>query len=236
MTRSATTPNIFLFTDPAIGQEHGYYDGWVGDHFHYTGMGQVGDQEFTRANGAVLRHLDEGYALRLFRGARGEIHYLGEFALDEETPWYRMDAPETGGGPVRQVIVFRLTPVGVVVHDPEDELELPADPVPAQIEYAVTPGGDPVVVEIPVEEQHTERAVVNPSQETYESERREQALVLATKRFLGSTAPRSSGSGFSLRGGEAPVRRPLRQDLEQPHRSQGNGNAKRHPAGAGPTR
>jgi hypothetical protein len=44
----------------------------------------------------------------LFEGAGGEITYLGEFAVDTSQPFYTTDAPETGGGPVRKVIVFRL--------------------------------------------------------------------------------------------------------------------------------
>src|SRR5215216_4366233 len=108
MTRSSSTPNVFLFTDPAVGHQHGYYDGWVGDRFHYTGMGQRGDQQFVAGNDAVLHHADEGRALRLFKGARGTVRYLGEFALDENEPYYRTDAPETGDGALRQVIVFRL--------------------------------------------------------------------------------------------------------------------------------
>jgi hypothetical protein len=42
----------------------------------------------------------------------------------------------------------------------------------------------PSPVEVPVEEQHTERAVVTPGDEPYEIERREQTLVLAYKAFL----------------------------------------------------
>jgi hypothetical protein len=186
MTRSATTPNIFLFTDPTIGQEHGYYDGWVGDRFHYTGMGQRGDQEFSHANGALLRHQADGRAVRLFKGARGDVRYLGEFALDDEAAHYRTDAPETGGGPLRQVIVFRLRPIGAVVHEAEDELHLPADLEPTLVENAVGAGGDAAVVEVPIEQQHTERAVVNPAQQPYEAERREQTLVLAYQEFLES--------------------------------------------------
>lgn len=34
--------------------------------------------------------------------------YLGEFALDEDTPFFRMDAAEPETGAPRQVIVFRL--------------------------------------------------------------------------------------------------------------------------------
>ena len=30
MSRSRTTPNVFLFADPGVGHQHGYFDGWVG--------------------------------------------------------------------------------------------------------------------------------------------------------------------------------------------------------------
>ena len=46
MAPSRSAPNLLIFTDPAVGNRHGYYDGWVSDIFHYTGMGQKGDQEF----------------------------------------------------------------------------------------------------------------------------------------------------------------------------------------------
>jgi len=185
MSRSSSTPNVFLFTDPSVGHQHGYYDGWVGDRFHYTGMGQRGDQQFMAGNDAVLHHADERRALRVFKGARGTVRYLGEFALDENDPYYRTDAPETGDGALRQVIVFRLRPVGDVIHDAADELRLPGGVRPTELEAAVT--GDmnvPAAVEVPVEEQHTERAVVTPGDEPYEIERREQSLVLAYKAFL----------------------------------------------------
>jgi hypothetical protein len=44
MAPSASTPNVLIFTDPKVGNQHGYYDGWVADVFHYTGWGQRGDQ------------------------------------------------------------------------------------------------------------------------------------------------------------------------------------------------
>jgi len=44
---SRSTPNVLLFTDPATGERHGYFDGWADDGcFHYTGEGQRGDQRF----------------------------------------------------------------------------------------------------------------------------------------------------------------------------------------------
>lgn len=64
---------------------------------------------------------------------------------------------------MRQVVVFRLQPVGDV------PVELPPLPVP--------PPTTPTVEPVPVEEQHTERAHVTPDREPYEAERRDAALV-----------------------------------------------------------
>ena len=72
--------------------------------------GQRGDQQMKSGNAAILRHVEDRRALRLFEGAGGEITYVGEFAVDTVQPFYTTDAPETGGGPVRKVIVFRLRP------------------------------------------------------------------------------------------------------------------------------
>ena len=36
---------------------------------------------------------------------------MGEFEIAENRPFYMTDAPETGGGPIRSVIVFRLRPL-----------------------------------------------------------------------------------------------------------------------------
>src|SRR5437762_147733 len=55
---SSRYPVVFLFSDPAAGEKHGYYDGWdPGDGlFHYTGEGQRGDQRMVRGNAAVRDH------------------------------------------------------------------------------------------------------------------------------------------------------------------------------------
>jgi hypothetical protein len=45
-------------------------------------------------NAAILRHKQEGRALRLFKGVRGEVEYLGEFETDEGLPYYNTDASE----------------------------------------------------------------------------------------------------------------------------------------------
>jgi hypothetical protein len=195
MSPSRTTPNVLIFTDPQVGNRHGYYDGWVGEVFHYTGMGQRGDQEMKSGNRAVLlHHGEEGRAIRLFRGVGGAVTYLGDFNVDPARPSYRMDAPETGGGPTRQVIVFRLLPVGSVLRDATDELHLPGGLSTSDVAQGVSSHpGAPVVVMVPIEAQHNEEIFVNPSAAEYTMERREQKLVLAYKDYLearGSTLSR----------------------------------------------
>jgi hypothetical protein len=168
---SAQTPNIFIFYDPETGEQHGYYDDWQADGcLHYTGEGQRGDQEMKSGNAAILKHRTDGRALRVFRGARGIVTYEGEFELDDAEPFQRTDAPETGGGLLREVFVFRLRPKDVEPPEPTSKLT------------EVLAG--PTRVDVPIEQQETEKAYVNPSREPYEAERREQALVLALEAHL----------------------------------------------------
>ncbi len=168
---SRQTPNVFVFTDPASGEQHGYIDSWRDDGcFHYTGEGQRGDQQMKSGNRAILEHEQEGRSLRLFKGARGTVIYEGEFELDADRPWYTTDAPETGGGPVRNAIVFRMRPKDTAPKPPRSTLDAVA--------------GQPGTTEVPVEEQWTEKAFVNPSREPYEAERREQKLVKEYQAFL----------------------------------------------------
>jgi hypothetical protein len=194
MTSSRSSPNILLFLDRDVGNPHGYFDGWVGDRFYYTGHGQHGDQTFRAGNAAVLRHREDGRALRLFRGAGGTIRYLGEFALDGEQPYFQMEAPESETGLPRQVIVFRLTAVGPVIHDADDELVLP-DGVTAPILDAIVSSNtsEPQITRIPVEQQNVEEVQVARTSESYTALRREQKLVLEYTRYLesrGSTVVR----------------------------------------------
>ena len=139
--------------------------------YHYTGEGQYGDQEMKSGNAAILSHKQEGRALRLFKGVRGEVEYLGEFETDEKLPFYNTDAPEAGGGPVRSVIVFRLRPlVKTVTGSAVDEVVACTNKVKL----------------VPVEEQYTERAFIEPGREPYEAERQESKLVQAFRQYLGS--------------------------------------------------
>lgn len=193
---SAETPNVFIFFDPEAGEQHGYYDDWQADGcLHYTGEGQRGDQEMKFGNAAIRRHKEVGRALRVFRGARGTVVYEGEFELDDVEPIYRTDAPETNDGPLREVIVFRLRPVGV------------EPPEPKSILSDVLTG--PARLDVPIEQQETEKAYVNPSREPFEIERREQKLVLALEAHLTAQGHEISRQRF-LPPGEA---RPIITDL-----------------------
>jgi hypothetical protein len=39
-----------------------------------------------RGNERILNHNGDGNALRVFQGSRGEVEYVGEFALDPQNP------------------------------------------------------------------------------------------------------------------------------------------------------
>ncbi len=118
---SRSTPNVLIFTDPHAGTPHGYiYDGWDSVDatlFRYTGEGQQGDQRMVSGNRAILEHADEGRALRVFKGVRGQVQYLGEFKLDRN-PYEVRRAPASGGGVDRDVIVFRLRPESAAADSP----------------------------------------------------------------------------------------------------------------------
>jgi hypothetical protein len=193
---SRQSPNVFAFSDPEAGEQHGYYDGWLGDGcFHYTGEGQRGDQKMKAGNAAILNHQAEERALRIFMGARGTVTYLDEFEVDDAEPFWRTDAHETEEGPRREVIVFRLHPKNIEPKEPTSKL------APVLL--------GPARVNVPIEQQQTEKAYVAPDREPYEADRREQRLVLALEAHL-----RSLGHDVSrqrlLPPGEA---RPILTDL-----------------------
>jgi hypothetical protein len=158
---SSKSPNVFLFTDQARGVLHGYiYDGQHSDDFfHYTGEGQIGDQRMVQGNRAIRDHMKEGRELHVFDAGGGKATYMGQF---EYVDHYLADAPETGNGRIRSVIVFRLRPVGDTVKPlaaPLDALDLPRSKA------------------VSVEQHLTERMLIEPNREPYEAERREQQLV-----------------------------------------------------------
>lgn len=165
---SSQSPNVFLFTDQAQGALHGYiYDGAHEDgYYHYTGEGQFGDQRMVQGNKAVRDHQDEGRALHLFDASGGTTTYMGEF---EYVDHYYADAPETGEGPLRSVIVFRLRRLSGK---------------PALAPSRVNQFGPEAVKPVPIEQHLTEGMMVYPNREPYAAERREQKLVRELEAYL----------------------------------------------------
>jgi hypothetical protein len=106
-----TSANVIIFTAPS-GHKYGYYDGVQPDGcFHYTGEGQAGNQQLKQGNRALAQHKQTNKSVRLFSGASGEVTYVGQFELDQQEPFYKTDAPDVNGE-MREVIVFRLRPIG----------------------------------------------------------------------------------------------------------------------------
>jgi hypothetical protein len=139
---SNTTPNILIFTDPAVGERLGYHDGWLGDDdeeglvFEYTGHGPQ-DQTFEGRNGtgnrSILHHVDAGRTLRVFKasgtkpGTNTKLQrYIGRFELDRTEPYVLREALNEAGD-LRRVIVFRLRPVNEDVDRRKDD-DIPAAP------------------------------------------------------------------------------------------------------------
>lgn len=167
---SRSSPNVFVFWSPAVGERHGCYDEFRADgFFYYTGAGQHGDQRMRDANLAILSHPEDGRRVHLFDGAGGEVEYVGELALDDEEPYYETEAPETDDGPLRKVFVFKFRQLTGEPRGPQSRLE---DALGHTVEY------------VAIEKRWTERFYVKPSADEYEADRREQAIVLALENHL----------------------------------------------------
>ncbi|MGI5337821.1 hypothetical protein ACQEVS_10670 [Streptomyces sp. CA-181903] len=155
--------SVNLYSDPDVGEQLGYYDGWLAEEdelgpvYEYTGAGKVGDQTFDgvagSGNRAILRHAEQGRVLRVFTrvgkipGSDTKTHrYLGAFALDGMQPyvWRRIHGED---GNERNVIVFRLRAEGEVQHTEQDVIppagETSAEFVPFQVVTAAMFESDP---------------------------------------------------------------------------------------------
>jgi hypothetical protein len=105
----------------------------------------------------------------VFKGARGEVEYMGEFEIANERPWYTADAPETGGGPIRSVIVFRLRMKDGTAPSAAGPIALLKQP---RVDH------------VDIEDRNTERMCVEPTREPYTAERKESELVHAFRDHL----------------------------------------------------
>ena len=140
---------------------------------------------------------------------------------------YRMDAPQEGATELREVIVFKLVPVGEVLRESIDDRRLPPGLSGTELN-AVVEGGPPVVDVIPVEQQHTTRALATPSSEPIEVARREQTLVLQYTSFLEERARRSAVSRLCHPAKRTPSGTMCSTDHSgQSDRSKGDGKPRR---------
>ena len=92
----------------------------------------------------------------------GWHRYLGELAIDPPDPYHLDRALETGGGPIRTVVMFHLLPAGPTAVHRTDRLPV--------MERSTLSVGD-------LEAHNTERYLARSHTETIEKERREQPLV-----------------------------------------------------------
>ncbi|WKX72596.1 hypothetical protein [Streptomyces sp. XD-27] len=166
--------SVNLYSDPDVGEQAGYYDGWLAEEdelgpvFEYTGAGKSGDQTFDgvagSGNRAILRHAEQGRVLRVFTrvgkvpGSDTKTHrYLGTFTLDGMQPyvWRRVHGED---GNERDVIVFRLRPEGTVQRASQDVIppaeHTTAELVPFQVVTAAMFQSDPATSgELPIPKQ-----------------------------------------------------------------------------------
>ncbi len=201
---SASSPNVFLYSDPSRGEAYGYsYDGWTdeGRLFLYTGEGREGDQPMSHGNRAILEHRERGRALRLFV-ADGQVagtgqrqqRYVGEFEVDQKKPYLYEDAPDENAED-RTVFVFRLRPVGEVLRRESDQCVF------------LDSGTNAAASLVPVEENVETSFAVSPREGTTAT-RREGELV---DRYIEWSGPAETYSRWRLRPpGEL---RPLLTDI-----------------------
>jgi hypothetical protein len=169
MEPAVASNSVFLFTNPSQGAAYGYnYDGWQADgEFHYTGDGQVGRQNPAQGgNAALLAAADKGRTVRLFRSEGPLTTYLGVFEL-LDPPYFTAPAPDRNGD-LRDVLVFRLSPVGDVLRDESDV----APPPPFE------------VLALPLEALDVDNYEQQRPQESREAVRREAALVRRYAQWL----------------------------------------------------
>lgn len=127
--------NVLLFSDRKVGERYGYRDGWlaeddeIGPIFTYTGAGKRGDQTPTHGNASILEHAQMGRTLHLFiavgkiQGSGTRTHrYIGKFKLDQDNPFEIREAKDEQGE-ARNVIVFRLRPIGPFIRETSDTLQ-----------------------------------------------------------------------------------------------------------------
>lgn len=196
---STTTANIMIYSDPTVGQEHGYnFDGFGTDGaYYYTGEGQVGDQKLRAGNLAVLEHDQTQRSLRVFEAAGPKRpggkpqRYLGGFRLDREAP-YRLEVAPDRNGASRTVLVFRLLPLGPVAPSLSSTVAATPDR-PLQVKF------------VPSERNRKFRFTPTPDITSNEAWRAEAELMAALERHLESLGHATGRFSIRPAGDKSPM-------------------------------
>jgi hypothetical protein len=209
---SATTPNVLLYSDPSQGEKYGYFDylddeDEYGPLARYTGEGRVGPHKMTKGNKAILNHLEDERALRLFiavgrvPGSGTKLHqYVGEYRIDPIQPYDLRKAPDENGNE-RDAFVFRLRPAGRFAPPPIDYM-------PTTIETTLTEMHPAPPVEHPTEsssrlldpERHSGESVSRKASAAIPVQRREAELVQRFQAFLERHGHEVRRYGISIAG------------------------------------
>jgi 5-methylcytosine-specific restriction protein A len=187
---------VLVYTDPSIGEKHGYIDRLNLDEdgplIEYTGAGQNKDHTLDKGsdNYALLHHREEGRALRFFQaagkvaGGNEKLHkYLGEYEVDQRKPWFEREA--TVKGVKLKTIVFRLRPVGATADPAVDFVTLPRGMVYQQVhvapELAAFPKTSCKLVDL---ERNSGKPIIRKPTARMSVERREGEMVDRFQAFL----------------------------------------------------
>ncbi|MFC4008603.1 hypothetical protein ACFOY2_15335 [Nonomuraea purpurea] len=207
---SIGTPTVLIYSDPKIGEELGYVDGWVPDDengllFEYTGHG-LNDQTFAGGgNKAIRDHVTQGRALRIFK-AVGKVpnsatvlhRYVGRFKLDEQSPidvrWRANKAKV-----MRKVIVFRLRPTG-----PFERLDVDCIP-PTEKTQAILVPADVTTSSIINPEKNTKKQGSRSAVPELEFQRREAELDAEFRKFMQAHGHELMRFELKVRGLAAPM-------------------------------
>jgi hypothetical protein len=97
MTTSTRSPNIFLFTDPRVGERQGYFDGGKGPISTTREWDNTVISSYAiQTSRCCITKLAAFLSASSWISANGYLP--GEFDVDEDQPVYQMDAPNCTRG------------------------------------------------------------------------------------------------------------------------------------------
>jgi len=105
---SRTSENVFLVAGAAKDKT----TRWQENVLHIQGN-KIHRSDLSEGSSAVLEHLDDGLALRVFWRHEGALVYAGEFTI-APFPTHYISETRGSDGHLHKRIIFRLTPVGAL--------------------------------------------------------------------------------------------------------------------------